>query len=179
MRWMCAALVAAAGVNAASGQILWAGVSAGTSWTWNAPTAPETNFLHSSDTTPSVFVAFTVDNDTLFRLRAADLPYVPVIDGVGWPGKLRGYTAGIDYTFPGVFGDALLSAGLGAYNLRLQAKQPPPGVEQTKFGWYFGIGEWFQLTHRSRVTVELTMDRVSMTGNPVVVAANLGLAFCF
>lgn len=179
MRWMCAALVAAVSVSAASGQVLWAGVSAGTSWTWKAPTAPDTNFLHSSDIAASIFVAFTVDKDTLFRLRAAELPYVPVIDGVGWPGKLRGYTAGVYYAFPGVFGDALLSAGLGAYNLRLQAKQPPPGVEQTKFGWYFGVGEWFQLTHRSRVTVELTMDRVSMTGNPVIVAANLGLAFCF
>jgi hypothetical protein len=179
MRWMCAALVGVASAGVASGQVLWAGVSVGTSWTWQAPTAPDTNFLHSTDAAPSLFVAFPIDNDTLFRLRAADLPYVPVIDGMGWPGKMRAYTAGVDYLFTGIFGQALISAGLGSYSLQLQARTPPPGAEQTKFGWYFGVGEWLQLSRRSRVTVELTMDRTSMATHPIVVAANLGVAFSF
>ncbi len=179
MRWIWAALAALAFAGGASGQVLWTGISAGTSWTWQAPTAPGSNFLHSTEGAPSLFVAFPIDNDTLFRLRAADLPYVPVINGEGWPGKVRAYTAGVDYIFPGVFGQALFSAGLGSYSLQLQATNPPPGAEQTKFGFYFGIGEWFQLTLRSRVTLELTMNRAAFDDHPVIVAANLGLAFAF
>ena len=63
----------------------WAGVAAGTSWEWQAPTAPDQNFLHSTEGAPSAFVAFPVDEDTLVRLQACDLPHDPVIGGVGWP----------------------------------------------------------------------------------------------
>ena len=179
MRWMCAALVAVASAGVASGQVLWAGISAGTSWTWQGPTAPNTDFLHSSDMAPSAFVAFPINDDTLLRLRAADLPYVPVFDGVAWPGKLRAYNVGVDYIFADVFGQSVLSVGLGSYSLQLKAKTPPPGAEQTRFGWYFGVGEWFQLTRRSRVTLELTMNRAEFVDHPVVLAANLGLAVAF
>jgi len=179
MRWMCATLLALAGATTASGQVLWAGLAAGTSWTWQAPTAPDQNFLHSSNGAPSAFLAFPLDEDTLVRLQAADLPFEPVIDGVGWPGKLRAYTVGLDYAFKGVFGQFLISGGLGSYGLRLQAQHPPAAVEERKFGWYLGVGEWFQLTQRWRVTAEVKMHRAQNLGNPIVVAATAGLAFAF
>jgi hypothetical protein len=179
MRWMCASLLALASASAASGQILWAGVAAGTSWTWQAPTAPDQNFLRGSGGAPAAFLAFPLEKDTLVRLQAADLPYEPVFDGVGWPGRLRAYTVGIDYMFDGIFGQALVSAGLGSYSLKLQAQQPPAGIEQTKFGWYFGVGEWFQISRRFRVTAEVKMHRSSQSDRPIVVAATAGLAFAF
>jgi hypothetical protein len=179
MRWLCAMVVTLAGASAASGQVLWAGVAAGTSWEWQAPTAPEQNFLHSTDGAPSVFVAFPVDAGTLVRLRVSDLPHEVAIDGVGWPGRLRAYTVGIDYFYPEVFGRTVFSAGLGSYDLHLKAKHPPAGIEESKFGWYFGVGEWFGLTRRSRVTVEITMHRTSHTDSPIIVAATAGLAFSF
>ena len=46
------------------------------------------------------------------------------IDGVGWPGKLRAYTVGVDYFFEGIFGQFLISGGLGDYDLELQAQAP-------------------------------------------------------
>jgi len=96
MRWMCATLVALASATAVNGQILWAGLAAGTSWTWQAPTAPDQNLLHSHDGAPAGFVAIPVYRDTLVRFQVADLPFEPTYDGVGWPGKLRGYTVGVD-----------------------------------------------------------------------------------
>jgi hypothetical protein len=179
MRWMCVTVLTLAGASAASGQVLWAGVAAGTSWEWQAPTAPEQNFLHSSDGAPSAFVAFPVDADTFVRLQASDLPHEVVISGLGWPGRLRAYTVGVDYFFPDAFGRAVMSAGLGSYDLNLKAKHAPPGVEESKFGWYFGVGEWFELTRRSRVTVEVRMHRSSHADGPIIVAATAGLAVSF
>lgn len=179
MRWMCATLVALASANAANGQVLWAGLAGGTSWTYKAPTAPNQNLLHSSDGAPAAFVAIPVNQDTLVRFQVADLPFTPVYDGVGWPGKLRGYTIGVDYIFSGVLGQFLFSGGLGDYSLDLQAKQPPAGVEQWKFGWYVGVGEWFQLSRRWRVTAEVKMHRSQNYSNPVIVTATAGLAFLF
>ena len=143
MRWMCATLLALAGASTASGQVLWAGLAAGTSWTWQAPTAPDQNFLHSSNGAPSAFLAFPLDEDTLVRLQF------------------------------------LISGGLGSYGLELQAQHPPAAVEERKFGWYLGVGEWFQLTQRWRVTAEVKMHRSQNLGNPIVVAATAGLAFAF
>jgi hypothetical protein len=179
MRWMCATLLALASASTAGGQVLWAGLAAGTSWTWEAPTAPDQNFLHSSDGAPSAFVAFPFYDDSLVRLQVADLPFEPVIDGVGWPGKLRAYTVGVDYFFRGVFGEFVISGGLGSYDLRLKAKQPPADVEGQEFGWYLGVGEWFQLSKRWRVTAEVKMHRAENLGKPIVVAATAGLAFAF
>jgi hypothetical protein len=179
MRWMCATLVALASASVASGQILWAGLAAGTSWTWQAPTAPNQNFLHSSDGAPAGFLAVPVNPDTMVRFQVADLPFEPVYDGVGWPGKLRAYTVGVDYVFAGVLGQFLISGGLGDYSLELQAQTPPPGVEQWKFGWYVGVGEWFSLSRRWRLTAEVTMHRTENYQNPVIVAATAGLAFSF
>ncbi|MBZ5587638.1 MAG: hypothetical protein LAO05_03675 [Acidobacteriia bacterium] len=177
MRWTCAALLALGVASAASGQVAWLGASWGTSWEWQAPSAPGTNFLHSSDAAPSVFVAFPMRESTLFRLKAAELPYTEVINGVGWPGRLRAYTAGIDYLMPGTFGQAILSAGLGSYQLDLKAKNPPAAYEESKFGWYFSVSEWFTVTRRSRATVELVMNRTEHAQKPMIFTANVGLAF--
>ncbi len=177
MRWTWAALLALGMASAASGQVAWAGASWGTSWEWQAPSAPDRNFLHSSDGAPSAFVAFPVDSETLFRLGAADLPHVSMINGLGWPGRFRAYTAGIDYFTNDHFGQAVLSAGIGTYRRDLKAGSPPAGVEDTKFGWYVGVGEWFSLTRRWRVTTEITMHRTLHDEKPQIFTANAGLAF--
>jgi hypothetical protein len=179
MRWMCVTLVALSGAAAADGQVLWAGLATGTSWTWQAPTAPNQNFLHNSDKAPAAFVAIPVNPDTLVRFQVADLPFTPVYDSVGWPGKLRAYTVGVDYMFRGVLGEFHFTGGLGDYHLDLKAQQPPPGVENWAFGWYLGVGEWFQLSRRWRVTAEATMHRSQNYSQPVVVSATLGLAVLF
>jgi hypothetical protein len=179
MRWTLAALLVLACAGAASGQVLWVGAAAGTSWEWQAPTAPNQNFLHSTEGAPSAFIAFPIDDDTLLRLQVSDLPHKALIGGAGWPGRVRGYTVGIDYFFPNTLGSSLFSGGIGAYRLSLQAKQPPAGVEESKFGWYVGVGQWFTLTRRSRVTAELTMHHTSHPDTPTFVALTAGLALSF
>lgn len=179
MRWMVAALLTLTLASAASGQVLWAGLAAGTSWEWQAPTAPDQNFLHSTEGAPSAFVAFPLDDDTLLRLQACDLPHEIVINGLGWPGHLRGYTVGVDYMFSNQLGRSVVSAGFGAYHLSLKSKHPPAGVEQSKFGWYAGVGQWFRLSRRSRVTADLTMHRTSHADTPIIVAVTAGLALSF
>ncbi len=67
--------------------------------------------------------------------------------------------------------------GSGSYKLDLKAKNPPAGVEETKLGWYLGLGEWFGLTPRTRVTVEIAMHRTQHLERPQIVTANLGLAW--
>jgi hypothetical protein len=179
MRWTFAGLLVLAFASAASGQVVLAGLEAGTSWEWQAPTAPNQNFLHSASGSPTVFLAFPLDNDTLLRLQASDLPHEPVINGEGWPGRLRAYTVGVDYLFTNPLGHASISGGIGAYRLRLQAKHPPAGVEQSKFGWYAGVGEWFRLTRRTQVVAELTMHHASHPDTPTIVAFTAGLALSF
>ena len=179
MRWRLAALLIVVGASAANGQVLWAGLAAGTSWEWQAPTAPDQNFLHSTDGAPAAFVAFPIENDTLLRLQVCDLPHEVAINGLGWPGRLRSYTVGVDYLFPAALGQTLFSAGLGAYRLDLKSKHPPAGVEESRFGWYVGVGEWFTVTRRTRVTAELTMHRASFREPPIIVAATVGLAVSF
>jgi hypothetical protein len=163
--------------SAASGQVAWFGASWGASWEWQASSAPGTNFLHSPDGAPSAFIALPLNDDTLFRLKAADLPHIKVIDGVGWPGRYRAYTGGIDYLMNGTFGQAVVSAGLGSYRFDLKAKNPPAGSNDSKFGWYVGVGEWFTLTRRSRVTAEIAMNRTEHDEKPMIFTANVGLAF--
>jgi hypothetical protein len=177
MRWTCAALLALGVAGTANGQVAWMGVSWGASWEWQAPTSPDKNFQHSSDGAPAAFVAFPINDDTLFRLQAADLPHVTLIDGVAWPARYRAYTAGIDYLMDGTFGVSVLSAGFGSYKLDLKARRPPAGVEETKLGWYVGLGEWFSLTRRTRVTAEVRMNRTQNAERPQIFTANLGLAF--
>ena len=177
MRWTCAALLALGVASAANGQVAWVGASWGASWEWQAPSAPNQDFLHSPDGAPAAFVAFPITNDTLFRLQAADLPHVTVIDGVGWPARYRAYTAGIDYLMDGRLGTSVLSAGVGSYKLDLKARRPPAGVEETNVGWYVGVGEWFPVTRRTRVTAEIAMHHAQGAERSQILTANLGLAF--
>jgi len=179
MRWMLAALVALATASTASGQIAWVGASWGTSWEYKAAAAPDTNFLHSSDSAPALFVAMKIEEDVLLRLKAAELPHVEVIDGVQWPGKFTAYTAGIDYVWRSPFGFGVMSLGLGDYQLSLKASNPPPTSGNSKFGWYFGVGEWFNITRKWKVTAELAMNRTQHNGSPTIYAANVGLAYGF
>ena len=177
MRWTCAALLALGTASAASGQVAWVGASWGASWEWQARSAPNTNFLHSSDGAPAAFLALLLTDDTLFRVKAAELPHIKVINGVSWPGRYRAYTAGIDYLMSGTFGQSFLSAGLGSYQLELKAKNPPAGLNDSKLGWYVGVGEWFPLTRRTRVTAEIVMNRTQHDERPTIFTANVGLAF--
>ncbi|MGD1147376.1 MAG: hypothetical protein ABR961_05465 [Thermoanaerobaculaceae bacterium] len=177
MRWTCAVLLALGVASAASGQVVWVGVSWGASWEWQSASAPGTNFLHSSDGAPSAFVAFPISDDTLFRLKAADLPHIEVINGEGWPGRYHAYTAGIDYLMGGTFGQTVLSAGIGSYRLDLQAKNPPAGYNDSKLGGYAGVGEWFPLTRRTRLTAEIAVNSTQHADKPIIFTANVGLAF--
>ena len=180
MRWI-GAMVLAAGTastaSTASAQIVWVGASWGTSWEWQAPTSPNKDFLHSSDGAPSAFVAFPIDHSTLFRLQAANLPHVTVINGVGWPGHYRAYTAGIDYLIDDPFGRSLFSAGFGSYTFNLKAQRPPAGYQDTKFGWYVGVGEWFNLMRNLWATAEVRMNRTQHAERPQLFTANIGLAY--
>ncbi len=177
MRWTVLAVVALGVASAASGQVAWIGASWGASWEWQAATTPDRSFAHSSDAAPAAFVAFPLNDDTLFRIRAAELPHVKVIDGVAWPGRYRALTAGIDYFLGGTFGQSIFSAGLGSYRFDLKARQTPPNLDRTKFGWYVGVGEWFTLTRRTRITAEVAMNRTQHDDRPTIVTANVGIAF--
>ncbi|MFI5167166.1 MAG: hypothetical protein ACHQQS_11125 [Thermoanaerobaculales bacterium] len=180
MRWIGKiALLSLAAAAPASAQVLWLGLADGTSWEWQAKTAPGQNFLHNDQQAPSVFIALPITEDTLFRLRAADVPHDVAINGASWPGKLRAYTAGVDYFLQGVFGESVFSGGVGSYRQSLQARQPPAGFADTKLGWYVSVGEWFNLTRHSRVIGEVTMNRTEHQGGTTVVVASLGLAVAF
>jgi len=179
MRWTCAVLLALGTASAASGQIAWVGASWGASWEGNPASAPDTSFLHSSDGAPALFVAMRLDEDVFLRLKAAELPHIQMIDGVEWPGKYDAYTAGIDYVWRSPFGFSTMSVGLGSYQLNLKAKNPPPGSNESKLGWYFGLGEWFTITRKWKVTAELAMNRTQHAGKPTIYTANVGLAYGF
>ncbi|HVN74793.1 MAG TPA: hypothetical protein VMT19_00650 [Thermoanaerobaculaceae bacterium] len=177
MRFMCAAVLAFGIAGATSAQVAWVGAGWGGSWEWQAPSAPDRTFLHSRDGVPSVFLALPIDVDTVLRLQAAELPHVKRVIGSDYPGHLRAYTVGIDYLMPGVFGQALVSAGLGSYKFDLTGGQTLPGHEETKLGWYAGVGEWFTLTRRSRVTAEIAVHHSQHEDRPTIVTASVGLAF--
>ena len=90
-----------------------------------------------------------------------------------------GLTLGVDYVFTGTFGRTLLSAGVGSYRMELEAAQPPPDSEKAAFGWYVGVGEWFQLFRTTWLTTEIAMHRTNHEDTPVVVSAAVGLTVSF
>ncbi len=179
MRWIGAAVLSLGVASAANGQLAWVGASWGGSWEWKAPSAPDQNFLHSSDGVPALFVALPLRDDTLFRVSATDLPHTVVVGGAAWPGTFRAYTGGIDYFLGGSFGQSVFSAGIGSYNYRLEAHQTPPDVEGSKLGWYFGLGEWMGITRRTRVTVELAAHHTEHADHPTIVTASVGFVYGF
>ena len=179
MRWVCSVLVGLAAAGAAEAQVVWVGGAAATTWEVDAASAGNDRFAGSGEIAPVLFVAFPLDDVTLVRLQAADLPRSIAYGGEAWDGRLRSLTLGVDYFFRGTFGRTVLSAGLGSYRMDLEATQPPPGSESAEFGWYVGFGEWFQLFKRTCVTAEIAMHRTNHDDSPAVLSAMLGLTVSF
>jgi hypothetical protein len=170
-------LLAAAG--AAEAQVIWLTVGAGTSFEINPATEPDETWLHHGDVVPSLSLGLSVNEDLHVRLRATELPYDVAYGGEAWPARFGAATVGADYFFNGVLGRALFTGGLGWYDLNLKAQDPPPGVEEGNIGWYFGVGEWFEVTSRVKGVVELILDYPGSEGNPMLVTATLGVAVTF
>jgi hypothetical protein len=179
MRWVCSVLVGLAAVGAAEAQVLWVGGAAATTWEVDAAWAGNERFAASDEIAPVLFVAFPLSDETFVRLQGADLPRSITSGGEAWDGRLRALTLGVDYFFRGTFGQTLLSAGVGSYRMDLEATQPPLGSETAEFGWYVGIGEWFQLLNSTWVTAEIAMHRTNHDDTPVVISAALGLSVSF
>jgi hypothetical protein len=174
-----AAVAAAMWAGAAQAQSYWLGASWGTSWEVSPAASPDTNLLHSSEGAPALFAALRLNEETLLRARVGDLPHTALSGGLAWPGRLHCYSIGVDYLFPSTFGQTLLSGGIGDYDLALKAQTPPPGVEGSRFGWYLSVGEWFIVSRRTRLTLELTGTQTQHDGQPKFIAFNVGLAFGF
>jgi hypothetical protein len=170
-------LLAAAG--AAEAQVIWLTVGAGTSFEINPATEPDETWLHHGDVVPSLSLGLSVNEDLHVRLRATELPYDVAYGGEAWPARFGAATVGADYFFNGVLGRALFTGGLGWYDLNLKAQDPPPGVEEGNIGWYFGVGEWFEVTSRVKGVIELILDYPGSEGNPMLVTATLGVAVTF
>ncbi len=169
-------IVVACGVNA---QVLTVGAAGGATWELHAEAGGERTFLRGDDLASAVFVGFHIDEMTLLRLQVRDLPRTAVVDGTPWEARIRAYTVGVDYFFRGVFGEAVFSGGIGAYGQDMAGEHEPSDVATSEFGWYLGVGEWFPLSNRAAVTVEVTMDRTDHAGSPELLTGTVGLAFRF
>jgi len=182
MRWTRVAAVAVAAgflAGAAQAQIVWVGAGYGASWEYQPDTEPGTTWHRGEGDALSLFVGIPIEDAVVLRVAASDLPYDAPFEGEAWPGRFRAYTLGVDYFFNGVFGRTLLSAGAGQYNFLAQAQQPPRNLETKDFGWYVGVGEWFQLTRRSVVSVELAMHRPDTDAKPTLVTGMVGVVVSF
>lgn len=179
MRWVCSLLVGLAVAGAAEAQVLWVGGAAAKTWEVDAAWAGGDTFASGEGVAPIVFVSFPLYEDTLVRIQGVELPRSVAFGGEAWDGKLRGLTLGVDYVFTGTFGRTLLSAGVGSYRMELEAAQPPPDSEKAAFGWYVGVGEWFQLFRTTWLTTEIAMHRTNHEDTPVVVSAAVGLTVSF
>lgn len=179
MRRILLVLAAVLFAGLAQAQVLWIGAGAGTTWSYKPDTQPGETFVHGSGSAPAVFAAVPLSDDTLLRLRAQTMPQDTLFGGEVWPGKVQAITLGVDYVLLDPVGQAILSGGLGRYRLDLQAQRPPDGLEDGKFGWYLGVGQWFTMTRRTRVLLEVTMDRCTVPGDPVLVTATGALLISF
>lgn len=179
MRWVLAVAMATLIVGAAEAQIAWVGATAGTSFEYKAPTAPDRTWKHRTDATPSLFVALPIEEGTRLRLSAGEIPYeLQLLTGRATC-TLRRYTLGVDYTVTSALGEAVISAGLGGYRLDSEARTVPAAMQATKFGYYVGVGEWFTLSRRWRLIGEVAMHRSESEGTPILVTATAGVAFLF
>ncbi len=164
------AVVASGLAPAAQAQVGWLGVAGGTSWTWNGDSSA---LVRADDAALGVLVGVSLDKDAVLRLRGVELPMGDVSGAT-----MRGVALGVDYFFPGVLGEALFSAGLGGYRLNLpEPLRGEPDHGRWKLGFYLGVGEWFALSRRTRLTVEVTWDRSRHAGTPSMLTAMAGLAF--
>jgi len=170
-------LFAAAG--AAEAQVIWVTAGAGTTFEINPVTEPDETWVHHGDVVPSFSLGLSVNEDLHVRLRATELPYDAPYGGEAWPARIGAVTVGADYFFKGVLGRAVITGGLGWYDLNLKAQTPPSGVEEGNFGWYVGMGEWFEITSRVKGVLELILDNPGSEGNPMLLTATLGVAVTF
>jgi len=163
-------VVAVTGMAGSAGaQVAWLGAAGGASWTWEGERSA---LVRGPDPALGVFVGIPLDRDALLRLRGAQLS-LGDRDGA----TMRTVGLGVDYFFPGVVGEALVSGGIGGYRLNLAGPQRAEGDHgRWELGWYLGIGEWFALSRRMRLSVELTWERTRHDGTPTMVAGMLGLA---
>lgn len=172
MRWVV--LVAAAAVTigaagAAKAQVLWLGAGGGASWTW---VGEQSSLLRGKEPAYGFLVGIPMDEDAVLRLRGVELPLQP-----GAQVNLRAATVGVDYFFPGVFGSALFLGGIGGYRLGLPADRRGEAAHgRWELGYYLGVGEWFSLSRRTRLTLEITWDRCRHRGTPTLLTAMAGLA---
>lgn len=167
------AVIAVAGIAGSAGaQVAWLGAAGGVSWTWDGE---RSSLVRGDDVAFGALIGIPLDRDALLRLRGAELP---IGDSSG--ASMHAVALGVDYFFPGVIGEALVSAGVGGYRLNLPASLPPESDHgRWELGWYLGIGEWFTLSRRTRLTVEVTWDRTRHAGTPTMVTAMAGLAVSF
>lgn len=164
------AVVAMAVAGSAAAQVAWLGANAGATWTWEGERSA---LVRGKDSAWGVWFGVPLDGETVLRLRGNEMP----VAGVEGGGRLRAATVGVDYFFPGVLGEALFSAGLGGYQRRLTSPQFDSGEHgRWELGWYLGIGEWFSLTRRTRLTLEISWDRSRHSGTPTLATAWAGLA---
>ncbi|MGC8915703.1 MAG: hypothetical protein ACP5NF_01835 [Thermoanaerobaculum sp.] len=154
------------------GQTVYLGAGVGAVWERHAPVAPGKEWFHSDRTGESAFLALPVEEGTAFRVERVDLPRDVRWGGGRWEARLAGWTAGIDYFLPGVWGKALVAGGLGAYRLDLAARTPPEGLEDTRFGWYLKVGEWFSVTRRLTFAAEVAYHRTNHRGQPQLLTAS-------
>lgn len=165
--------------TAASGQVLWVGGKVGTSWEQNSPTAPDRTFLHYNDTVRSIFVGVPLSDDTMLRFQTTQLPHDTVIAGTTYSTHVRGYSAGIDYSFAGSLGEAHLSLSFGGYRREFEGATPAAAGDTTRFGWSAGVGEWLSISRRGRIVLELEYHRADFPDKPKLISATAGLAFSF
>lgn len=158
-------------------QALYLGAGLGAVWERNAPVAPQKEWFHSDRPATTLFAALPVEEGTLIRLERLDLPRDVVWQAETWEARLAGWTLGVDYLLPGIWGEALVAAGVGAYRLDLAARVPPRGLEDTRFGWYVKIGEWFSLSKRWVFAAEVAYHRTNHSGQPQLLTASGALVF--
>jgi hypothetical protein len=177
-RWWSVVLVGFLWTGLAQAQVVWVGAGAGATWEWQSPVNPDSKFTHHNGASPEIFVGFPIDSDTLFRVRVAELEHPCQYVNETLDGKILAYTVGVDYFVPGVFGKATFSAGLGAYDQKLDASGFEE-LEGTKFGYYFSVGEWFELTRRTRIAVEINYNRTDHINKPLLLTGTVSFVMSF
>jgi len=178
MRGLVVALVALLQAPAFA-QTLLVGAGMGAVWERRAPVAPAKDWFHADRPAFAAFLGLPVDAETVVRLERVELPRDVVWGGERWEARLAGWTLGVDYLLPGTWGQALVAAGVGSYRLDLAAASPPAGLEDTRFGWYAKLGEWFPLTKRVLFGAEVAYHRTNHRGSPQLLAASAGLVLRF
>lgn len=180
MRQIVYAVLLSLAAGVAGAQTLWIGGSAVWSWDWKPATRVSDNFANNRRVGAGLALGLPIDSDTTVRLQIADLPHdLGTPGGTVARGVLRSYTAGVDYGLEGVFGDAFVAGGLGAYEGRVGFPYDTGDYAKMRFGWYVGIGERFRITERWRSVVELDVHKTQHSDRPTIFSAVAGLAYNF